>query len=1361
METEHIGRCIRQHVIPSGMSVTEAASRLGVGRPALSNLLNGKASLSPQMALRLERAFGADRQRLLDRQARADRDRGSDADRAVAVPRYVPPFLAIKAHQITNWADAIEARQTLPVLLRRLIHATGGGLRRVDVPGYDNSQRPGWDGWVEADAATPWIPAGRSGWEFGVNKHPRSKADHDYAARLASVPAAERAECTFMFVTPRNWPGKNDWLRTRNAASDWKAVRAYDASDLEQWLETSIAPQIWLAEQLGIPTDGFVTIDRCWEEWAAASEPPMTPKIFEPSIVFHADAFRKWLEQPNDRPFAVAADSQEEAIAFLACLFRHDRELSQAADRAAVFYSVDTLRTLARSSSPFIPIAGNAEVEREFADLYRRFPCIVIRPRNAVDSKPDAALELLGCDAFRQALDEMGTGRDDANRLARESGRSPTILRRRLSRIPAISTPRWASDAAAARRLIPLTLAGAWDAQSNGDREVLKALAAAGWDQVEESIACLLQFDDCPVWSVAQYHGAQYGGVASRIDALFAVSKFITKADVDRFFALAETILSESDPALELAEDQRWMAGVSGKVRSHSGALRGGVCEMLVLLSVHGNHLFQDRLAVDMEARVSDLIRGFLTPLTIEKLLTHDHDLPRYAEAAPNTILTLLEDDLRAAEPVVLGLLKPVALGLFGRCPRSGLLWAMECLAWNRKYLPRVSLLLARLATTKIDDNWANKPIASLESIYRSWVPQTSASLAERIRGLELVCKRVPEVGWQLCLDQLSQQTVAKSTYRPHWRSDASGFGNRVPRREVCEFKRKALDIALAWPDHDATTLGDLLDSLHRIPDSAGARVRDLVDAWSRDATDDKARAALRKRIRHVAFSRWSHSLKARTRQWAREAYRRLEPGDLLVRHAWLFENPWVATPVDETLSEDEDDNQDLAEHRKKTGQLRLQAMAEMWAAYGMDAVFRLLQGDAAGVVGEYTARCITDQHAAIEVVRSCLVTDTVASQKIDSFIRGFIACHDETKRTALLSASVAEVDTDQVVRLFRCAPFGDSTWRLLDDQPDEIRRRYWSTVEPAPRDWLMEGESAELVDCLLAARRPRAAFHAVQRSLEEIETSRLKHLLMGVGTIDQETTGSFPIDRYYVSAALEVLDGRTGVTPGDMAQLEFLFIDLLIDLDDSGHGIPYLERNVADPVFFAQVIALAFKRDDDGTDPPGWYIEDRNKRERAASAAYQLLSHIRLIPGTDVNGTIQIAALRRWCEEVRRLCAERARAEIGDQRIGQLLSHAPADDDGRWPCRPVCEVMEEIASEHLGDGFYVAVLNSRGAHSRGMEDGGDQERDLAANYRGSAELIRFDYPYVASLLDRIAESYDHDAEQMDSRGSAVKRGII
>ena len=270
----HPGAFIRERVIPSGMSVTDAAKKLGVGRPALSDLLNGRSALSVEMAARLETAFGADRRELLDRQVAFDRDDPRAEEQAVAtVGAYVPDFLTIKGRRIAAWADGnLEARQLLSVLLRKLIHSTGRDLRRVDFPGYDNAERKGWDGTVEADAATPWISEGKSGWEFGTNEDPRRKAEHDYAARLASVPAAEWTEYTFVFVTPRNWPGKTEWVESKRAAGDWKEVRALDASDLEQWLEQSISARMWFAEKLDMPTEGFQTLDACWRRWAAASE---------------------------------------------------------------------------------------------------------------------------------------------------------------------------------------------------------------------------------------------------------------------------------------------------------------------------------------------------------------------------------------------------------------------------------------------------------------------------------------------------------------------------------------------------------------------------------------------------------------------------------------------------------------------------------------------------------------------------------------------------------------------------------------------------------------------------------------------------------------------------------------------------------------------------------------------------------------------------------------------------------------------------------------------------------------------------------------------------------------------------------
>jgi addiction module HigA family antidote len=56
----HPGRIIRRDCIePLGLTITSAAQALGVTRQALNNLVNGKAGISPEMAVRLSKAFGS------------------------------------------------------------------------------------------------------------------------------------------------------------------------------------------------------------------------------------------------------------------------------------------------------------------------------------------------------------------------------------------------------------------------------------------------------------------------------------------------------------------------------------------------------------------------------------------------------------------------------------------------------------------------------------------------------------------------------------------------------------------------------------------------------------------------------------------------------------------------------------------------------------------------------------------------------------------------------------------------------------------------------------------------------------------------------------------------------------------------------------------------------------------------------------------------------------------------------------------------------------------------------------------------------------------------------------------------------
>lgn len=69
----HPGPWLRAEALkPHGLTVQDAADHLKVARPTLSNMLNGKAALSPEMAIRFKKAFGISARTLLRMQAAYD-----------------------------------------------------------------------------------------------------------------------------------------------------------------------------------------------------------------------------------------------------------------------------------------------------------------------------------------------------------------------------------------------------------------------------------------------------------------------------------------------------------------------------------------------------------------------------------------------------------------------------------------------------------------------------------------------------------------------------------------------------------------------------------------------------------------------------------------------------------------------------------------------------------------------------------------------------------------------------------------------------------------------------------------------------------------------------------------------------------------------------------------------------------------------------------------------------------------------------------------------------------------------------------------------------------------------------------------
>lgn len=87
----HPGGFVRSEILePMELSVTAAAEALGVTRAALSALINGRASLSPEMGLRIEKAFGVSMETLMRMQNSYDIAQARKREGEIKIARYVP-----------------------------------------------------------------------------------------------------------------------------------------------------------------------------------------------------------------------------------------------------------------------------------------------------------------------------------------------------------------------------------------------------------------------------------------------------------------------------------------------------------------------------------------------------------------------------------------------------------------------------------------------------------------------------------------------------------------------------------------------------------------------------------------------------------------------------------------------------------------------------------------------------------------------------------------------------------------------------------------------------------------------------------------------------------------------------------------------------------------------------------------------------------------------------------------------------------------------------------------------------------------------------------------------------------------------
>jgi hypothetical protein len=231
----------------------------------------------------------------------------------------------------------------------------------------------------------------------------------------------------------------------------------------------------------------------------------------------------------------------------------------------------------------------------------------------------------------------------------------------------------------------------------------------------------------------------------------------------------------------------------------------------------------------------------------------------------------------------------------------------------------------------------------------------------------------------------------------------------------------------------------------------------------------------------------------------------------------------------------------------------------------------------------------------------------------------------------------------------------------------------------------------------------------------------------------------------YDVGEILDVLEANPSIPRDVLARLEFALLPLF--RFEKRQPRTLNNELASNPQFFAELVEMVYKPESGA---------ERNLSEQDvqfAHVARQLLDGWTLIPGSiqDENGThIKGESLQAWIAAARAETEARDRKTMGLHAIAEMLARSPTGRDGFWPHEAVRDALEELEEEVVPSAFHMSRYNRRGVTSRGMFDGGQQERNLAAWYATQAKALTPRWSRTAAILRDFERTYLGEARYQD-----------
>lgn len=1258
---------------------------------------------------------------------------------------------------LQSWASTRQAQSEFPRLIRRLIFETTSSSTEIGMPAGDGVAAGGWDGTVQATSTNPWVPDGKSVWELSVNKSPNQKADEDYSKRYSALDEGTPQDYVYIEAILRPWNDRKKWAAEKQKTGIWKGVKALGLDDIEAWLEQAPVTRAWLAELLGHSPYGYCSGEFWWKNWSEQTSPALTPELVLAGRKEAVNELAIDLRHENSVT-TIAAPSIGEALAFLvaAAVHQDEQRRGKSLSQLAIVDGLGAWRRLVEFSTPLILVPRNKELIDEIPrNTHHRILIPVLS-----DAGAEIVIPPLSSKEASGILRGAGVDYDTANELGHLGRCSLTAMRRSIALNKALHRPGWA-DTEHPKRVRRLLLAGTWRDDNDEDRTIISELIGQDYEYFRDEVAPSISNTEDPF--IMRTGGTWH--IVSAVDSWIFLADHIADDDLKQLKSVVLRVLTEPNPALELPQEQRWMAGAYGKRRRFSNEMRRGLAQSLALLGTYGDSIILQNGLTGSEF-ANALVRLLFNQVSTDE--SHkgwkfiSDVLPYLAEAGPEAFLEAVEDALLGDTPALASIFESDNSDgdiFSSNSEHVGLLWALENVSWAPEHFASAVELLAKLDEIDPGGQTANRPANSLAAIFRPWHPDTSVGVDRRLAVIDSLRRKHAEASWNLLSSMLPR---AHGTHFPIY---APSFRMWKPEqvhvtgKEYREVTDAVVHRCIEDASEDAKRWTKLLEHYQSLHHDAQCNILEaLTEIGERNLCTEEFRNIVWRKLNDLIGKHRSHP----DSEWAlpdseldnlAQVKELFLPKSAVERWMSLFStwDPYIGISVTD----------DFDRYLEELAWRRAEAINEVSDAEGINGVRKLAcKAEVVGSVGGALAK------AGLEYDDHMLEWLQDARGKLRENARSYFTGNYHLKGFAYFQKflSMEELSDITKARLILLAIDDfESAWRWGDENPT-VMAIYWSEFSIYGLGHDLEKVN-EIGSALIQAKRPASAIklllvysHLNRRHIGEDYIAILIRALEQLLT-EQSGLAKRELDTYDLQRAFDQLESNRELVDIDkLIKLEWAYLRSL----GTDAAVPTLYQWLSEsPEAFVGVVSIAYKASLESPTAAG-EVETQSIDEISqsrSSQAHSLLHAWNMPPGF-VNGAMDKKTLDVWIDSVKIKLDECCRTERGMHVLGKVLFFAPEDPDGTWPGQVVRDVLEERRNPHIEDGFYFQVLNSRGVTSRGLDEGGKQEEELAKKHRGIAESFADEWPRVARLFRDISRTYELDARREEADAERHRSGL-